>query len=208
MTVFIYDNGLNLNNYKNALERIGVDYVCSENVEKAESADALLLTGGGDVTPYFYGKIPDPLKKYDPMTDLAEFYLLKKFSLKRKTVVGICKGMQVINVFFGGTLKNTLTAHYAEGKDLYHGLRNSEESFLLPLGKILRVNSAHVQTLDKIPPSLSVCAYSSLGKVPEAVKHKTLRVFGVQFHPERMSEKFSDAFYGLFFKKTLVRPTD
>ncbi len=202
MKVFIYDNGLDLTNYKVALKNINVEYVFSKDVTLSTSCNALLLTGGGNIIPYLYGEPKKLGQTYDCETDIAEMYLLKQFVLKKQTVVGVCKGMQVINVFFGGTLKETETCHYCENKDIFHSIKLTDGSFLRPaFTKNMLVNSSHKEELKYVPKTLEICATSKIGNVIEAIKHKTLPIYGVQFHPERMGNFFSNAFYGLFFKR-------
>ena len=194
MKVFIYDNGLNLSNYITALNNVKIDYVFSKNVSLISDCNALLLTGGGNVVPYLYNK---PLLKscdYDAFTDVAELYLIKQFVNQKKTIIGICKGMQVINVFFKGTLTN-VENHFFTEKNAFHNIKLTKNSFLENcFNKNILVNSCHVEKLDKVANCLKVEAVSDDGVV-EAVKHKTLPIYGVQFHPERMSAYFSNAFF-------------
>ncbi|MBO5851124.1 MAG: gamma-glutamyl-gamma-aminobutyrate hydrolase family protein [Clostridia bacterium] len=200
MKVFIYDNGLNLTNYTNALKNINVDYVLTKNTSLLSDTNALLLTGGGNIIPYLYDKPVLRSYYYDPETDLAELYLIKQFVKSKKTIIGICKGMQAINVFFGGTLKN-VENHFFTEKNSLHEITNTKSSFLLPaFNKTIKVNSCHVEQLDKIAPCLSVSAKSNDGTV-EALHHKTLPIYGVQFHPERMSVYFSNRFFSSLLLK-------
>ncbi len=201
MKVFIYDNGANLQNYKTALKNVNVDYVFSKDVSLSSSCNALLLTGGGNIIPYLYGQPKDLTQNYDAETDLAEAYLLRQFVIKKQTVVGICKGMQVINVFFGGTLKATKTCHFVENKDILHPVILTDDSFLkTAFTNTFIVNSCHKEEVDIVPKTLVVSAISKNGNVVEALRHKTLPIYGVQFHPERMGNFFSNRFYSTFFK--------
>ena len=200
MQVFVYDNGLNLTNYLTALKNIGVNYVFSKNTTLIKNCNALLLTGGGNIIPYLYGKPVSISYDYDAVCDVCEQYLIKQFVKQRKPIIGVCKGMQAINVFFGGTLTSVENHFYTE-KNARHKITNLKNSFLLPyFNKTIEVNSCHVEKLDVVAKSLQVCAVSEDGTI-EAIKHKTLPIYGVQFHPERMGVYFSNRFFSsLLFK--------
>lgn len=79
----------------------------------AERMDALVLSGGGDIHPLYYGKHLTGLDtSVDPHRDEREWELMRWFCAKKKPILGICRGMQVVDVFFGGTLFRHLgTAH-------------------------------------------------------------------------------------------------
>lgn len=72
------------------------------------SFDLLLLPGGGDFDPAFYGETAAGAKPSDGMLDLMQFQLLQLALVRKKPVIGICKGMQLIHVFFGGRLLQDL----------------------------------------------------------------------------------------------------
>ncbi|MBO5927084.1 MAG: gamma-glutamyl-gamma-aminobutyrate hydrolase family protein [Clostridia bacterium] len=196
MKVFIYDNGYNLNNYIKILNALNIETVISNHPNKSDDCNALLLTGGGDICPAFYGVRPDVYDLYDSITDISETYLIKNFILKNKKILGICKGLQVINVFFGGTLKTIdkpeILNHYSFNKDLFHEIVDAN-------GNRYTVNSMHKQQIDKLGVGLKVNAVSKNGII-EAISHEKYDVFAVQFHPERLS--FNDAIK--FYKKFLL----
>ena len=126
MKVFLYDNDFNLTNYLTALERAKLTPVLSKKIEDSKNCDALILTGGGNMSPVFYGETPSLYDLYDLETDAREFYLLNYFFYQNKKVLGICKGLQIINVYFGGTIsfidKTQNTSHYSLKGDLFHNV--------------------------------------------------------------------------------------
>ncbi|MBR5439546.1 MAG: gamma-glutamyl-gamma-aminobutyrate hydrolase family protein [Clostridia bacterium] len=199
MKVFIYDNGFNLSNYLIALNNIGVNYVLSKNTSLITTCNALLLTGGGNIIPYLYDKPVLRTCDYDAHTDVAELYLIKQFVMRKQPIIGICKGMQAINVYFKGTLTN-VENHFFSEKSARHYIINSSDSFLTKtFNRVIEVNSCHVEQLEKVAKCLKVEAVSEDGTV-EAIKHKTLPIYGVQFHPERMGVYFSNKFFESLLK--------
>lgn len=196
MKVFIFDNGYVLSSYVKAILSVGSTPILSKDLSKLNECDGLLLTGGGDIHPYFYGEDIKPYANYDTFTDIAEFYLLKQCIKDNKQVVGICKGMQVINVFFNGSLEsipnNSIKDHYTFSKDILHKI-------YLKNGKSVTVNSMHKQRIKNLGHGLEIIATSNDGTI-EAISHKKHKVFGVQFHPERIDNNISKTFYSKFFK--------
>jgi len=178
-----------------------------QNFEALLKCDALVLSGGEDVHPRFYGR-PDYLAKYqlddiDEARDEFEMKLLDYAEKHQLPVLGICRGLQVANAYFGGTLipdipsfgKPDHTKH-GEGKDRYHGISVTPGSLLEAIAGVTTgdVNSAHHQSVDTLAPELSVNAVSADGIVEGmerrgAGKHPFLLL--VQWHPERMNDQES-----------------
>ena len=100
----------NFENYKKPFETLGcvvdINYLPSVNVA---DYDALVLCGGCDVNPVRYGQELNGSRGIDDKRDESEFLLLKEFLKQKKPVLGICRGHQVINVYFGGTLVHHLS---------------------------------------------------------------------------------------------------
>lgn len=151
----------------------------------ADRFDGLLLSGGGDLPPALYGQTPDPRSNPpDPVRDAEELGLLAAFCAARKPVLGICRGIQVINIYFGGTLIQHLDGH-ADG--VLHQVSTEPGSILRALcGPYAAVNSFHHQACDKIGAALRVTAHSITDGAIEGLEHASLPVLGVQWHPERM----------------------
>ena len=157
------------------------------------SVDVLLLCGGEDVEPSRYGAKPSPrLGKVNQPRDAWEFLVLDEAVKRRLPVVGICRGCQLINVYFGGTLWQDLPSERPSeiahrGKDARHDIQIVAGSRLArSLGvEGIQVNSSHHQAVKDLAPGFRAVAFAPDGVV-EAIESETLPVVGVQFHPEKL----------------------
>lgn len=179
-------------NYIRAIERAGGQTTGGYCPAYSESADALLLCGGGDLCPSLYRQKAVSSGEPDTARDAAEWELLQRFAAEEKPVFGICRGLQTVNVFFGGTLYQDLGERgdrfhtQKDGMDRLHPVYAAPGSFLHTLyGETFFVNSAHHQAVDRLAPELTASAWSE-GGVIEALSHIRLPIYCVQFHPERM----------------------
>lgn len=182
-------------NYRRALQALGVDVVSSYTLpEDLSGFDGLLLPGGDDIDPSLFGQENNGSRDIDRTQDLTQLAGADAFVKAGKPVFGICKGIQVINVYFGGTLIQDLPDGVREHHTYHHGLGTGEfhdtfiekNSFLYPLyGAVLRTNSYHHQAIDKVGDGLIVTQKSAGDGVIECVQHKNLPVIGTQWHPEK-----------------------
>ncbi len=181
-------------NYQNALAELGADWVCSLTLEEIETFDGLLLPGGGDVDPSFFNAENDGSESIDMALDMAQFAILSEFVNTGKPVLGICRGHQLINIYFGGSLiqdlgeaGNAIHRWTEETGDKVHQTIATPGSFIATLyGEApFATNSAHHQALDALGRGL-VAVQTSADGVNEAIAHESLPIYGVQWHPERM----------------------
>ncbi len=185
-------------NYEKALDAMGVHYLTTMDPGKLSDMDALLLPGGGDITPAFFGQKNHGSRNIDIELDIIQLQALDIFYKARKPVLGICKGMQVINVYFGGTITQHIKEspeHAWENGDKLHATSVREDSFLGKLyGKRMITNSAHHQAIDKTGRELRIVQTADDGII-EGIAHDKLPILGVQWHPERQfsSQGYSPA---------------
>lgn len=93
-------------NYCRILSLFSINADVRNRPESPQNYDFLLLCGGGDVNPAFYSGAPYPCNNTDTERDVTELSLIEQFVCQGKRIIGICRGLQVLNVYFGGTLEN------------------------------------------------------------------------------------------------------
>ncbi|AMC93745.1 glutamine amidotransferase [Erysipelothrix larvae] len=163
-----------------------------------DSIDALVLSGGHDVTPQLYGQQPkQKLQEIYPRRDTFDRRLLEAAEARNIPILAICRGFQVMNVYHGGTLHQDLS--YANGDIMKHmqgfgpdvvthDVDVVSESLLHKIVDVdsMMVNSFHHQIVDKVAPTLKVSALAQDGVV-EALENPKLKFeLAVQFHPEML----------------------
>ncbi len=187
--IFIYGQSEHRANYIAALAACGLTPVVSWDQTLAQGCHGLLLPGGGDLDPALFGQENQGSRGVDPDLDRAELGLVAQFS--GRPILGICRGLQVLNVAFGGTLVQdlpTAAAHRWEEStgDKAHRV-TAGEGFLREIyGEEFFVNSAHHQGAGQVAKGFQVAALAGDGVV-EALACPERRVFAVQWHPERMT---------------------
>jgi putative glutamine amidotransferase len=167
----------------------------------ADSINGLLITGGGDIHPGYFGQEPhEKLGRISGARDNFEIKLIGLMRWKKAPLLGICRGHQVINVAFGGTLFQDLscnpkrTKRHADTnqKGVYHKVMIQQNSRLFHIigQSEIETNSSHHQVIDKLGSGLKASAYSSEDNIIEAIEHAEYPfVLGVQWHPEGIIER-------------------
>lgn len=189
-TVYIWGGPDRFANYRRWLEAAGARAVFGTAAEgQARLWDALLLPGGGDLEPWRYGQENAASRNLEPERDEAELRLVQAFTAAKKPVLGVCRGLQTINVFFGGTLAQDIPGHGAwENADRLHGVRTAPSPLRRLCGEGTAVNSAHHQAADRVGGGLRAVQWAEDGVI-EALCHRHLPVWAVQWHPERLGDR-------------------
>ncbi len=161
--------------------------------EDVTGCGGLILPGGGDITPAFFGEKNRGSRNIDTELDILQLQALDHCIRKRIPVLGICKGIQIINVGLGGTLCQDMPSadrHRYNGCDQYHPTAIQKSCWLYRLyGGCARVNSAHHQSIKCLGQGLTAVQYCPDDGCIEAVAHRELPILGVQWHPERLDHR-------------------
>ena len=164
-------------------------------VQDALTCDGLLLPGGGDMDPKFYGQERIPAcGEPNLLRDTAEPLLLRAFLAADKPVLGICRGIQVMNAVLGGDLYQDIKPfehlphndHWAKVHTVTVR-RGTLLSRILGQDTVL-VNSQHHQAVDRVAPGFTLAALSEDGIVEAIEKPDARFCLGVQWHPEWLSD--------------------
>ena len=164
----------------------------------ARELDGLVLQGGSDVSPTSYGETPmKPEWSGDKIRDDYEIELTRAFMKQNKPVLGICRGVQLINVAMGGSLFQDIRTQRPDAQNhrdavlydqAFHEVEfvpNSGLAKLYPDSATAKINTVHHQAPKDIGKDLKVEAWSLPDRIPEALRWQgDGYVFGVQWHPE------------------------
>lgn len=167
-----------------------------ETIPFIEQIDLLILPGGGDISPRILEETDFGSTDIDEPLDYVQLAYFQYFKEHKKPVIGICKGMQLINIALGGTLTQNMSAdrlllHASQnGIDSHHSCNYEipeDHALLEYVFKTHRpdsINSAHHQCIRQPANDLIPFLHASDGTI-EGLVHKTLPIIGLQWHPER-----------------------
>lgn len=191
--------------YSTCIEKIGaapmiLPITTKEEVAKTyiDRIDALIMTGGIDVNPFLYGEeLAGETEVPFIERDNFDFMLIKAALNKNIPILGICRGMQIMNVYLGGSLHQDIK--YYGDTNIQHVQRSNhheavhfvdiEKGSLLHtlIGGKQKVNSVHHQCIKELGSGLKASALSSSDKIIEAYESVDKnRILGIQWHPEMM----------------------
>lgn len=171
--------------------------------------DGLLVPGGVDMAPQFFGEQPPKeVTCVDRALDEFELELIRNVSRAGKPMLCICRGCQVVNVAFGGTLYQDIPTQCPQAHGHYQNTASRSEGYhtvTVAPGTVLAsavgegellTNSYHHQAVKDVAPGFTVCARTEDGIV-EGIENAGGAILGVQWHPECMEERYP-VFRGLF----------
>ena len=147
--------------------------------------DGLILSGGDN--------IGDDKKRDDTETKIIKFGILNKLP-----IFGVCRGMQIINNFFNGTIEKTSSMNHVNNQ---HSIQIHNENFIGFLDNSITVNSFHQNLINKnkIGTDLEIFATSEIDKTIEGFYHKNYPIIGVMWHPERLKNQESQKIISKIF---------
>ena len=197
-TRYIYEDGIQKQfvntQYIDYIEMAGFTPVIlpitSTNInELLELCDCFLITGGADLEGSWYNMSNHPTMvdiEYD--MDALDKKVIDYAKEYKKPLFGICRGLQAINVFLGGTLHQDIEGHKSKPSLDYITYNKNGKLFSL-LPTTMKINSYHHQAINKLAEGLISCGESN-GCI-EAVEHETLPIFAVQWHPEKLDDELN-----------------
>lgn len=178
-------------NYCDAVRSAGGEPLAGYCPAPDLSCAGLVLCGGGDMESSLYGQENRGSQPPDRERDRAELALFHAFCAAGRPILGVCRGMQLINVALGGTLIQDLPPDcrpfHTGREDMVHPVRALEGSLMDRLyGPVFPVNSSHHQAVDALGRGLRAAAWAESG-FAEVIELPGYPLLGVQFHPERMA---------------------
>ena len=185
------------------IPRFGTDAQFDALVAKL---DVLIMTGGEDISPSRYRAEPSPkLGKVNSNRDDFDFRILAAARRRNLPIIGICRGCQLLNVAFGGTLWQDLPSEFTvknvQHRNVYHNMSIDPDSrFAKVMGATnIVVNSFHHQAVKDLAPGFRITGKSPDGVV-EVIESDAYPAIGVQFHPEKMLCNDKNASLAAFFR--------
>jgi putative glutamine amidotransferase len=166
-----------------------------------KKCEAIILTGGSDINPLLYGEIPGSFcERIVPERDEFELMLLDEAIKIDMPVLGICRGMQLINIYFGGSLYQDLREandkynHFVNNIPRWHyihdvQLKENSELYKAFGEKIIKTNSIHHQLIRLLGKDLEATALAFDSTIEGIESINNYFVLGVQWHPEMMFQK-------------------
>lgn len=197
------------NDYIKAVKKAGgipILIPFSDNIENVKAysnkIQGIIFTGGEDISPLSYNE--DPIKEVECIIeerDRFELELFKEVYKKKIPILGICRGLQLINIALGGSLYQDIytqipnclghSPKHTLRSNLYHSVKIEKDSKLFDIFKTqdLKVNSFHHQSVKKLGSDLKITALSNDGIVEAIESIKENFLVAVQWHPENLVEK-------------------
>ncbi len=203
---------LYLENYTRGITAAGgvpVNIPIASNLDQlAPSLDGIILSGGADVNPSSYNEPAHPAAlPYEEERDQLEFGLLEKANELEIPVLGICRGLQVMNVAMGGTLHQDVPPHSRYDiptDETCHSVRFDEGSRLHSMfGSTVEVNSLHHQTIANLADGITATAFADDDQIEGIEINENM--IAVQWHPELLATQSEDPLFAWLVERARAR---
>lgn len=191
MRILICGHPQKTKNYQCFLQMLGFSWHVVNTYHQTQSAnlfDGLLLPGGGDIAPSLFHAPNLGSRNIEKDLDEVQFRYLHDFYKEGKPILGICKGIQLINLYFGGSIYQNLPVRNqnihtsdSSGNDRFHKVFACASSTHV----FWHVNSAHHQAIDQLGHNIQVTHLAEDGII-EGICHTKKPIIGLQWHPERL----------------------
>ena len=189
---YIYENSKKKQfinqSYIDAFNKLGFTVIIilyQKDLDKVMSlCDCFLICGGGDVNPELYNQIDDLATNIENELDELDIKVIEYCINNNKPLFGICRGLQIINVYFDGTLSSTINKNHNCSND--HILEIICDNKIFKKGKYT-INSYHHQGIKRLGKNLIPIGYSN--KLIEVIIHLQYNIIAGQFHPELMNSE-------------------
>ena len=209
---------LSNNNVEAVIRAGGLPVIIPTGIDKdvkqlCAMLDGLLLTGGGDIDPMLFGEEPHKhLGDVSPSRDIIEMALAQEMLRVNKPVLGICRGLQIINIALGGNMYQDIYSQrdvpllqHAQKAHRHHQshLVQVEKGSLLESiagSSQIKVNSYHHQAVKDVPLPLIVSGVASDGTIEAIESTQHAFVLGVQWHPEALADNKETVSLAIFEK--------
>jgi len=173
-----------------SLHNVRTVYLTSRSSFPAEPIHGIVIGGGNDIEPEHFGENKHPERNYDPERDIFEMGMIRRAMEDNIPMLGICRGAQLINVVFGGSLhldirpQRRLTPNRNTTRPCKWVTLEPASQLHRTLGRHqLKVNSLHRQAIDQLGDGLTVVGLDADGFV-QAIEGNFGFLWGVQWHPE------------------------
>ena len=167
-----------------------------------DRCDGILFTGGLDINPFYYGEVPaEYCSQIIPERDEFEFKLLDRAVKEDKPILGICRGFQLINIYYGGSMyqdikeiKEKRDNHFIANLPKWHyshevTIKKGSQIAAAYGSKLIKTNSFHHQLIRKTGDNLQPTAYAADSNIEGLENINKKFLVGIQWHPEMMFEK-------------------
>lgn len=165
-----------------ALNQNGMEgVILSSKAYDVNDYDGLIIPGGGDIDPARYGEKNEGSRDISLYDDDLQMDAVARFSAVEKPIMGICRGSQILNVYFGGTLHQDIQGHMQVERLVATRMRST---FRIALKQFYNGIHFHHQSIDQLGEGLVITGTDVYDGTIEGFQHENLPIYGFCWHPE------------------------